>query len=666
MSLPSFLNQAPAQSQKPPPATVIRHVVRHTEAPHVKRIITAEPVTVKPKPEMAKPPAPVVRKPTEFIPRNEDLLTFSIFAKITLKKTQVEMLNQIFIKVLKGLMPYQSLNLKVQKVLQNDSDAYKSWQMLTQNTNKGFYNPLLKSIKTIVQWFIENNNTTNTIIEYFDFVVESHDNSVSWVHIFSTILKQQLNTIDAKKVAELIKLTKDLFGQLPQRTKHNEKENMKPLDFQTFIGIDEPKKPFDLSSKIAEIIPLAKQAKALQLEPEPQQPPQKTKTSLSSLKRITPSHVKHVTPLSENQNAFIFNETTKMFPVNPDEFGKYKPPPDPAVTIPVLDFFQVLENIEVNENKVDRIYAFSECNPYAGYCMRCAGREAFQAQWTEIEQYLDNRKVRDIVINRCRSQLPELEEEHEQTIDIASGVLETRVTDAFIMSINLSNMPSEFPFPIDNDDASAFLLHFLSTITNGKLTNAIQWFLVTVIPLIQRDNVVEFIHSQTYAGLLWHFSLLCDEVRSLLNATPLEMNTFEAVLDSIPDSLHNQKHGQGETTTTRFLTETFKGIIACKIISDSSAEECRKHFGKKVEHVTHFLPLLERMCAECNLLRTDLHMKQLTLLSQKLGVFDEGTTEGGIMSRRGVYNASVRNIRFHKLVVIRASHEKGKIIVHPY
>ena len=261
------------------------------------------------------------------------------------------------------------------------------------------------------------------------------------------------------------------------------------------------------------------------------------------------------------------------------------------------DFFQVLENIEVNENKVDRIYAFSECNPYAGYCMRAAGREAFQTRWTEIEHYLDKPKVRDIVINRCRSMLPNLENEHEEVVRSAKIVLKTRTTNAFLASIKVTNIPNSFTFSFDSDEVCAYLLHFLSTMPNCKLTSGIQWFLVTVIPLLQRDNTVEFIHSQTYAGLLWHFSLLCDEIRPLIKATPLELNTFEFVLDEVNDKMVHQKAANfADFQTHRTLTDMLKSIVINKIIDDDVATEATKHYGRLVEHITHFYPLLESMC----------------------------------------------------------------------
>ena len=712
MSLPNFLNPTePPQPQqhKPPPATVVRHVAKRIEAqPLVKKIITSEPISVQPKTHIIKPAPAIVRKPPEFVVRNDDLLTFSIIAKIFLKKSEIEQMNQIFFKMLKSVNSYQNLNMKISRIVQSNNEVQTAWQMLIDRNTSAYrtaQSKVISKVKMIIQWYLQNDYTSNNVIEYFDFIVDAKDRRIPWVHVFSTILKQQLNITDARTVSQLVSYTRDMMELLPTRPPHKERNVLRPLSYVDLMGIDESvKKPFDLSSRINDLIPIInKKQQQMQQQLLLQQQAQggiyssqsmfqtdsrdggkngsgigndsgsgsgsnqsssKTKSTFANFKRYTTSHIKFQ---SDTQNPFLFNEMTKTFDVDPDIYGRFKPLPEVMTSVQVQDFFQVLESIEVNENKVDRIYAFSECNPYAGYCMRAAGKEAFQSTWTEIEQYLDNQKVRDIVINRCRSMLPDLENEHQGVLEDARIVLATRPTNAFLASIKVTNIPNSFAFSFDSDEVSAYLLHFLSTMPNGKLSTSIQWFLMTVIPLLQRDNTVEFIHSQTYAGLLWHFSLLCDEIRPLLTATPLEINTFQAVIDSVNDKMNHQKASNfADFQTHRTLTDILRSIVAHKIIADDVARDATKHYGKYVENITHFYPLLERMSIACNYLRTDLHMKQLTILSQKLGIYDAGTTDGGILSRRGVYCAAIKNIKLHKLFIIKASHEQGKILLYPF
>ena len=676
MSVSSLLANDSATENRAVPKAIVRRIIKKTVQTTPQNQIQPPQVTTT----YIQQPQPVVRinpvqvKTEKYVPL-ENILTFNIVAKFKLSKEEIEELNSLFFKLTQGKLSTQMLNMKVNNIIKDKSDVLICWNILTQKANSmtAESSPFVSKVREIINWFISNGNSEETIDEYFCFINDNHVSSQSFVHIFSTLLKKKFNISPKNSVSQIVQLSQDFVQLLGPPRIEKILPTIKPIEMTDFIGIDEPLDPFKTFTQKKHAFPIPiddnntnnDNATENNGNEDSFDAPKKKQVSFTNMKRYTPSHIAIE---SNTSNPFIFNEMTKLYPCLNEYQTKYKEYIEPQPTITVQDFFQVLEDIEVNENKSDRIYAFSECNPFVGYCIRAAGKDVFGNYWTEIEQNLHIPKVRDIVINKCRSQLPHLEEEHRYTVNNARLVLATRPTNAFIASLNMSNMPMSFFFPFEEDEIVDFLIQFLINNINSKI-RSIHWFVDQLIPTIYDKKVGDFIHDQTMCGVFWLFSRLYNEIKPLLTLPATEFDSFESVFDQATDQIYKQYNDKNDETCMKILYDILKGIVQHRIISDNDAILAKNKYGKHIEHLTHFYPIIVRISAACNYLKTDYHMQHLNDLLIRLGTFngeDTEITKERIQARETLYDISVSNIKLHKLYYIHIDRKNNHITLEPY
>lgn len=659
MSFPSFLNIAVNNTEsKPAQPTVIKHVT--------KKIVVQRPVvTVQKKPEIIHHTPTVIKAPKPQVSvdnsvKKEDVLTFAIIAKMLLNKSNVVEMNKLFTKLLKNQISPQILSIKIPAIVEKIPEVGQIWKKVTDRAPQSLNQAgdLVQKIGVIIDWFMRNERPDCNIDNYFNFIISAHKKSDPWVHIFSTILKQQQSVTSTKNISELMGFTKELLNIIP--THINRKQVAINLySISEFLGIDEPDKAFDFSNKIPKTIPLAP-TKNVQPQPIP------TRHTLASSRRCSPSHLNLKSPLAEGTNLFLFNHQTKLYPVSVELGGRYIPPPPPSNSIVVKDLFQLLEDIEVCENKTDRIYSFSDINPYAAIYMRISGRECYENRWVEIEPHLNIPQVRDIVRKTCISRIPKYEVDRQTAIKNAEIYLTTRPTNAFLDSILKVDMPDEFPFPNDDDTISHYLSHLLVSYSHPKIIQQIRWIFNVVVPLLLAPGHIDFVHSRIFAYLLWLYSRLCEEIRPLFNATSLEMNTFESVLDLACDEIYSQFTTAGtEYHLHKALTDSLRSILQNRIVIDEIAVDSMKHFGNLAEHIAHFYPIIEKMTLVANILMNDYHMKLLTVAAQKFANYPEDFKEEQFLSRKPFYSNTIKNVKLNRLARISVYHKESKIKLSP-
>ena len=111
-------------------------------------------------------------------------------------------------KLLQGKIGVQMLNMRVNSIIDGNTDVLSCWNIVSQkavttNTNTS---PFVGKVREIIRWFISNGNSEATIDEYFGFIYDMHTTSQSWVHIFSTLLKQKFNITPNNSVSRIVQL----------------------------------------------------------------------------------------------------------------------------------------------------------------------------------------------------------------------------------------------------------------------------------------------------------------------------------------------------------------------------------------------------------------------------------------------------------------------------
>ena len=105
------------------------------------------------------------------------------------------------------------------------------------------------------------------------------------------------------------------------------------------------------------------------------------------------------------------------------------------------------------------------------------------------------------------------------------------------------------------------------------------------------------------------------------------------------------------------------------MFNDKNAILAKNKYGKHIEHLTHFYPIIVRISAACNYLKTDYHMQHLNDLLIRLGTFngeDTEITKERIQARETLYDISVSNIKLHKLYYIHIDRKNNHITLEPY
>lgn len=658
MSLPLFLNPSPKPPEKPKQVAFVRRIVAQPIEP-AKPVQTAIPTPTIRKfnqPPVIEPARIMVTQPPKPQPppsKMDEIYTFCILAKILLSKDEVEKLNTIFTKLITNSTPVQIFSMKVSQIIDKIQILSLCWQAINER-KQGSLAPqpeLYIKTKALINVFLANNLSDSHIESHFNYMIYAINNSLPWVHVFSQIVRNQTGFLKPTALSRLVSYTRDVFRLVSFHKKPCCQTKISKLSFSQLIRLDEPANPFDLLKKHNDAIPVVKATKPYVPKP---------KLNIAMMKHFSPSYVPFKIKVNENENAMIFNHATKMFPVSVDIQGRYRPPPDHVLPVQYVDFFAVLEAMEVAENKAERVYAFSDNNPFISYCVGTAGRDAYGALWSEVAPHIALKPVRDIVVRRCRRNLGAIQNEHNEVARTAESVFITRSTNEFLQSIRLQNMPDSFEFPLVENEVSMYIEHIISTTASNKIPHLT--FLNEVLSFIQMPNPIEFFHAEMFAGLLWLFSRLCDEVRTIFNASAVEMNTFDAVIDKVVFEVQENCQPKPESIFSmhRPLTEILKSTVQFKLVSDEMRQEAMKHYGNYAVHIAHFYPIVEKMNLICYFLHTDPHMKKLNSLMMSLGLFNKDCTDPEyINSRLGVYQASIKDIKLYKIIKIKLDREKG-------
>ncbi|EAY17094.1 hypothetical protein TVAG_303130 [Trichomonas vaginalis G3] len=661
MSVPFFLNPGAKPQEKPKTITVVRRIVAQPiesiKPPSQQVSVTVIRKFAPPPPAepVSKPPPTPPKEQASYPSKLSDILAFCILSKILLTKNEIEKLNGIFSKLIIHSTPAQILTMKVNQIVDKTEVLRKIWQIII-NKESSVVDDLYSQTKALINVFLSNNIPEDVIINHFSYIMLSIKPRFSFVHIFSAIVQNQSINIKATDLSKILSLTKGIIKLLRTHKFNSDTSSIDKLSFAELIQIDEPENPFDLLKKDDSMIPVVKASKPYTPKP---------KLNIYQMKHFSPSYVPFKININANENPIILNHLTKMFPVSVDIQGRYKPPPDKIIPVQFTDFFQILESIEVVENKTERVFAFSDNNPFISYAIGTAGRDNYGNLWSDIYPHISNDKVRKIVINRCRKNLSNYQSEHCEVVKTAESVFITRPINEFLKSILLSNMPNEFEFPFVENEVSMYIEHIIATSANHKIQSLV-WFLNEVLSFIQMPNPIVFIHTTMFAGVLWLFSKLCSEIKAIFDATAIEMNTFDAVIDKAFDEIQSKSFPIPDIFSMhKPLTEILKSIVQFKLVSDEMRNEAIKHYGKIAIHISHFYPIIEKMNLICHFLRTDPHMKKLNLLMTNLGMYsnDDTKKDGYLDSRMALYRAAVKNISLYKLINIKLDRESGKVLL---
>jgi hypothetical protein len=97
------------------------------------------------------PPAPEKRE----IPRDENMLAFSIVPKLLLPTNMVDRIDLLFKKLLKAKVPFQSVSMAISRTVERYPPVLQCCSaMLDRCIVRPF--PLVARIREIVQWFAPN------------------------------------------------------------------------------------------------------------------------------------------------------------------------------------------------------------------------------------------------------------------------------------------------------------------------------------------------------------------------------------------------------------------------------------------------------------------------------------------------------------------------------
>ena len=729
MSVNSFLNSGKPKIVAAKPATtrVVRRVVVNQldEQRNVRKITTIPTQTnqnLQTQPNQNLPaPTPKVVKKEPNLKSEEDILTFSIIAKMYLPKEQIERCNLLFSKLLQCKISFQTLSSGIYQCSAKHPAVLKLWDVLI-NRNVQVDEPLVLKVQEIVHWFLQNNLQPILCIHFFKFLTDAKKNGFSKNRLFSAILNSESSSAyPINSLAEILKFALIVYPLLPGTNNFStySKKQCKGYNIGIVdaLGFHKRNEKFFIPSRIPDVVSTSKkiikqpnvsnnsvgnppnldghegygitgntgrinlfvrESNSNSNNPEnnahgPGNPGKHHRQHHPPPKKYTPSHNKNIIPMSNTSTAFLFNFLTKSVQTgqeggshNPTYYHVEAPPP-------TRDLHELLESMEVLEHAIDEIEGFDSDATVYNFVIHSAIKYIYGNYWYEIENCLTNKQIRDYLIDRCHSFLEQISDDLLEAQHFSRGYLETQPTNAFIQDLSPPTMksPLRIQFNFYETNLSNYIKNLILSYPSDKYKyTSLSWFVRKVLPRFQvnsNEHKVAIFGPKSLACALWYFSLLCRTLEPLFSFDALPSQSYDYVLDNAVESVSMKYSLENEKPLPRkHLTRILKSIITNRTIIDEMADEVVKHFGMLSQNIANFYPIFSRLNRAAMWLRFDPHRKTIWKCADMFGIAKGVNAEQELASKRQLYKKIVTSFPSkEKMYLIKFDIDKEIINVIP-
>lgn len=684
MSLNSFLNNETTNNAKPPVSHVFRRKVcqqpKEEVKPQESPNNTAENTTHPTIQILPKIKSEYKQEPTK---RDEETLLFSIISKIYLPKEISAKIDFLFMKLLQCKISFPTLSSSIYELVSKYPKALTIWNIFL-GRNDEIQDPLTLKVREVIKWFIQNEYSSVYCIHFMKFLVDAKQQNLSSIELFDEILNNESFMYPTQAIKSLFSFALDLYPDIPTSHYHQvNTQDEKQKSIPEILGYVPFSHLFTIPKRLPDSTSMNKKPSHPDQNLNGKQPlndstnghgntsvnQQLQSTSSGSHfrhsapppKLYTPSHNKHLIPFPSSGLALLFNFLTKSAQVGQE--GGSHPHPHYHIDVPppTRDIHELLESMEVLEHAIDEIEGFDEnCQTY-NYVVFGAGKYIYSNHWSEIERFLPSFNVRKFIIKRCHEFLGQISNELLEAQHFSRQFLETQPTNSFICSLNPPQLdsPFTFPFPFYETNISSYLkMLILSQQPDKNKYTSLLWFTKEVLPRFQvldllpeesiKQTVVEFYGPKSLVCAIWYFSLLCEELAPVYNQDPIQLETWNSVLNNVTETIITKfsidTYSSEYHPTTAFdrhlnishlihgqpnygypkgfkkpLTKILKSIITNRTIMDEKAEKVIKHFGNLSQNISHFLPIFSRFNRSASMYRNDPHRNELIRLAEMFG-----------------------------------------------
>ncbi|OHT01246.1 hypothetical protein TRFO_31992 [Tritrichomonas foetus] len=679
MSLNSLLNGSAPKPVRSAVTRVVRsRVISQNDEPKASNHVAVHSFQ-----EKNSKPQPVKHETPR---QNEDILTFTIVAKIYLPKEVADRLDMLFMKFLQCKVSFQTLSGTIVKSVTKYPIVLQLWNVIL-NRNSIVTDPLAIKVKEIVGWFLANSLQPILCIHFVKFVVDAKQNGLSRIKIFCALIENESSLYPPSAISDLLKFALELYPILP----HSIFPPLSHVDKNSSTSIPEA---FGIKRKTTEFLMSTRDQDASASLPKKQSKMNNFINSGTTNNNIpskhhggrhsapppikyTPSHNRNLINLPNSATSFFFNFLTKSTQTGQE--GGSHPPPHHHVEAPppTRDLHELLESMEVLEHAIDEIESFDTNIPVYNFVIYAAGKYIYGKSWQEIEKYLPNKHVREFIIERCRGFLETIYDDLLEAQHFSRGYLETQPTNGFICQLNPPSLKSSFRIHftfyetnISNYLKSIILSHPVAD--KHKYTN-LNWFVRKVLPRFQvadpkvkNTKKYEIFGPKSLACALWYFSLLCKTIAPIFSSDALQTKSWDAVLDNATEDVKMKYLIEGERPFPRkILTRVLKSIIANRTIIDEIADEVVKHFGMLSQNIANFYLIFSRLNRAASWLRNDPHKKLLWKCFDAFGVADGVNADQELYAKRPLYKKMVMFPSKEKMYLFKFEIEKETIHILP-
>lgn len=537
MSLNSFLNNTEKSNNPKPTAT---RVIRRVVAPTPKEEFKVKRIDVTPNPAQTQSAKSEKASKPNSIDKDDDILTFSIVAKIYLPKETADRIDLLFMKMILGKISFQSLSASVSNLISKHDIILQLWNVIL-NRNINITDPLALKVKEIVRWFLNNDMLPIMCISFVKFIVESKQKGISKITLFSLVLNQDSVAYPTKLMKDLLRFSLELYPLIPSSSYHPYHIQPPYAPLPVTLGLRPFSHEFIIPKRIPDITTNSNNRKnyisngtnsSISKSAQSQasgsndgandgsssylsngnekgsgssnQNSNSTQSSSGTSHhrhsapppiKFTPSHNKNLINMPMNNGtSFIFNFLTKSTQVGHEGGSHPNPHYHVEAPPPTRDLHELLESMEVLEHAIDEIEGFDEdCQVY-NYVIYGAGKYIYNQLWSEIERYLPSFNVRKFIIKQCRFFLQQISDDLLEAQHFSRSYLETQPNTGFLCRLNPPKLNS--PFLINFKFYETNVSHYLKMLIishpadKHKYTSLL-WFVRKILPRFQIINLLQ-------------------------------------------------------------------------------------------------------------------------------------------------------------------------------
>lgn len=593
---------------------------------------------------------------------NDDILTFSLMAKLLLPKDRLEKINSLFQKLLLGKLSFITISKHISSLLEICPVLLKTWEVLL-NRNVCINHPIYTKLSEIVSYFKSNNLSTAVLCNYVSAIASAKQHSTPSIYLFEQLISNFDAFSKLQRSSVVLQYSLDLLRLLPKPVHPLRSTLEQPKNKPTFSEVlTEPykEKPFSIYPRYTDISTfMMRNSKTKE---------HTTHRHVSARDTTyTPSHHQHTIPILDEQPCFFLNYLTKSLHSGHEGGSRGHDNRHTEIPIPITrDIHDVLEQPEIREHERDAIMAFGPDTNFIGHIVSVAGQTVYDEKtWNSIIKMLKSPSVRKHVSTLCHKRLPLIENAHREACTLCDIFLSTRPINKFLNSLRVPKQIEGMTFTYFNTslEVSKYSKSVFNLYTTGPSQRYpyLTFFFRNFFSFLGGEGMhMLLIFPKSGVMALKYYSMLCEALEPLLSKSASSFVTYEASFDLACEEVQ-EKYPDGESALPhRFLSRVLKSITKNGTIVDDLSFDVYKHFGVKSTHVAKIASILSHFNAACHCLSAEPHWDEMKKMAQMFGTArDEQTLEARFL----IYSEKMKFHSCEHMYIMKSSPDGRTISV---